>query len=198
MELRNDFIPGKFQASNCSQPKPQRRLKLENVCTAAIPTCKPNPSKERKKGKGPRRQRPAHRPAAPTLNQPKPAHDRLFFSSSLRPPPRGELLRRSAHAALLIFGTKFLAVLSPSQQPSHGRPLSFLSSSIVTPVVSVHALSGLVNGHCDAVLQVTNAHAAKLFTCVASSSFCAHAPSLAHAPHLQEHNEAFKSTADLR
>ena len=193
MELRNDFIPGKFQASNCSQPKPiaRKRLFVPQLYQLANQT-------QAKKEKGPRRQRPAHRPAAPTLNQPKPAHDRLFFSSSLRPPPQGGVTsalgaRRTPH-----FRPKFLAVLSPSQQPSHGRPLSFLSSSIVTPVVSVHALSGLVNGHCDAVLQVTNAHAAKLFTCVASSSFCAHAPSLAHAPHLQEHNEAFKSTGDLR
>lgn len=168
MELGNDFMPGKIQACKCSQPKPQCPNVPKAIYKTCIPTCKPTQSKkERKKGKQ-RAHRPlllgsvpscAYAPADPTQAL-------LFDVSQRRAAPAGG---DSYYGARRTPDSSFSARSSlPSSlrlsQPSHGRPLSFLSSSIVTPVISVHALSGLVNAHCNAMLQVTHAHAAKLFT----------------------------------
>ena len=161
---------GKYRLANAASrsPNAQTSLKLSIKRVYQLANQPNQRKKERKKGKQ-RAHRPlllgsvpscAYAPADPTQAL-------LFDVSQRRAAPAGG---DSYYGARRTPDSSFSARSSlPSSslrlsQPSHGRPLSFLSSSIVTPMISVHALSGLVNAHCNAVLQVTHAHAAKLFT----------------------------------
>ena len=92
-----------------------------------------------------KRPRRAHRSAEPN---PEPTQAAIAYVLSREPKGSTEqLLRRWAPAGILFSARSSLPSSLRLSQPSHGRPLSFLSSSIVTSVISVHTLNGLFNAY---------------------------------------------------